>query len=132
MLETPNLVHTLGGPCKHFWKNSFWFDWNLYLYLTVWLEIGHLHISVNICARDLKLGIQLGDINSRIFREIFLVRLELVHVLNGLTWNWTFTCSWTISALGLAMVYDYNTGCFCCDELLCELSFMKQSIIGTK
>ena len=33
--------------------------------------------------------------------ELFLVRLELVPVLNGLTSNWTFTYSRTISALGL-------------------------------
>ena len=32
------------------------------------------------------------------------VRLELVHVLNGLTLNWTFTYSRTISALGLVFV----------------------------
>ena len=30
-----------------------------------------------------------------------MVRIELVHVLNGLTLNWTFTYSQTISALVL-------------------------------
>ena len=53
MLETPNLVHTLGGSIQAF------------------------------------LGI------------FFLVRLELVPAQNGLTLNWTFTYSRTISALGL-------------------------------
>ena len=37
-------------------------------------------------------------------KKIFLVRLELVHVLNGLTLNWTFTYSRTISALGLVFL----------------------------
>ena len=37
------------------------------------------------------------------WREKKLVRLELVPVLNGLTLNWTFTYSLTISALGLVM-----------------------------
>ena len=36
-------------------------------------------------------------------KKIFLVRPELVHVLNGLTLNWTFIYSRTISALGLVV-----------------------------
>ena len=49
------------------------------------LEIGRLPYT---CARDLKLGTHFGRVNWKFFFEkIFLVRLELVHVLNGLTLN---------------------------------------------
>ena len=90
-LETWNLEDTLGWSIQAFANRIFWFDLNFYLYLMVWLENGHLHISANTCARALKLGTHLGWINSRIFVEIiFLVWLELVPVHNGLTWNWTF------------------------------------------
>ena len=71
MLETPNFVHTLGGSIQAFLKKKIWFDFNLYLYLMVWLEIGHLHISANTCDRELKLGTHLGGINSKICWEIF-------------------------------------------------------------
>ena len=40
----------------------------------------------------------------KLFLKRNLVRLELVPVLNGLTLNWTFTYSRTISALGLVFV----------------------------
>ena len=101
VIETWNLVHTLRGSILSFFaKRIFWFDFHLYLYLMVWLEIGRL---VYTCARDLKLGTHFGWVNWKKFfeKKIFLVCLELVHVLNGLTLNWTFTYSWTISALGL-------------------------------
>ena len=46
-------------------------------------------LSAYTCARDLKLGTHFGRVNWNIFflKKIFLVRLEHVHVLNGLTLN---------------------------------------------
>ena len=89
VLETWNLVHTLRGSILSFFaKRIFWFDLNFYLYLMVWLEIGRLAYT---CARDLKLGTHLEGVHTSIFcQKNFLVRLELVPVLNGLTWNWMF------------------------------------------
>ena len=111
LLETSNWINSW-----IFWE--FLFDLNFHLDIMVWLENGHLHISANTCATALKLCKHLGGINARIFCEfffwfdlnlIFLVRLELVHVLNGLTLNWTFTYSRTIYALGLVFIrFIYN------------------------
>ena len=42
-----------------------------------------------------------GFILSFFEKRIFWFDLQLVPVLNGLTWKWTFTYSRTISALGL-------------------------------
>ena len=36
-----------GDQFKNFWGHFVWFDLNLYL--MVWLEFGHLHISPNTC-----------------------------------------------------------------------------------
>ena len=90
VIETWNLVHTSRGSLLSFFaKRIFWFDLHLYLYLMVWLEIGRLAYT---CARDLKLGTHLEGVHTSIFcQKNFLVRLELVPVLNGLTWNWTFS-----------------------------------------
>ena len=102
MLETPHLVHTLMESIQTFLrKKNCWFDLNFYLYLMVWLEIGRFAYTY---ARDLKLSTHFGRVNWNIFwKKIFLVWLELVHLLNGLTLNWTFTYSRTISALGLVL-----------------------------
>ena len=46
------------------------------------LEIGHLHISANTCVTDLKL---------RTFEATeFMVKLELPHVYNGLTFVFSY------------------------------------------
>ena len=64
VLETWNLVHTLRGFIQAiFVKRVFWSDLNLYLYLMVWLEIGHLYISACTCPGDLKLGTHFNRIN---------------------------------------------------------------------
>ena len=46
-----------------------------------------------------------GSIQPFFVNRFFLVRLELLPVLNGLTWNWTFTYSRTIYALGLVSFF---------------------------
>ena len=71
-----------------FLKKYFWFELNLYLFLMVWLEIWCLAPT---CVRDLKLGTHFEGVHTIIFcQKNFLVRLELVAVLNGLTWNLMF------------------------------------------
>ena len=50
------------------------------------------------------LAYTLGGSMQAFLEEFFLVRLELVPVLNGLTWNWTFTYSRTIPAPGLVLL----------------------------
>ena len=54
------------------------------------------------CARDSKLDTHLGGFHTSIFERKKLVRLD---VLYGLTLNWAFIYSRTISALGLV---QYN------------------------
>ena len=74
-------------------KNWVWLE--LVPVLNALIEIGHLHISDNTWNLPHTLG---GSIQE------FLVRLDLVTILNGLNLNWTFTYSRTIYALGLVIV----------------------------
>ena len=57
----------------------FYCNLNLYLYLMVWLEFGHLHISVNTCATDLKHCTHLAGIKSRIL--CFMVWIGDLHTV---------------------------------------------------
>ena len=58
----------------------FWIDLNIYMHLIDWLEILLLDISGNTSDGDLKIAKKLEK----------LVWLELIHILNGLTWNFSF------------------------------------------
>ena len=89
VLETWNLVHTLRGSILSFFaKRIFWFDLHLYLYLMVWLEIGHLHIS----AKRLQTWYTPWGVHTSIFGKTFfwfdlnlylylMVWLEIGHLL---------------------------------------------------
>ena len=80
MLETPKLVHTLGGSTQKFLKKKIFL---VQLELLPVLEIGHLAYT---CARDFETWYTpWEDQLEHFLKKIFLVRLELVHVLNGLT-----------------------------------------------
>ena len=82
VLETWNLVHTLRGSILSFFaKRIFWFDLHLYLYLMVWLETGHLHIS----AKRLQTWYTPWGVHTSIFGETFF-RFDLNLYLYLMVW----------------------------------------------
>ena len=94
VLETWNLVHTLRGSILSFFaKRIFWFDLHLYLYLMVWLEIGHLltvepylHwglfimrllllLSVSTCTNELQNNLLFYKWHILILQQLFVVNV---------------------------------------------------------
>ena len=89
---------------------NYWFDWNayenpcFYIVLLLLLLLLLRFFKLDLCYR-LQTWYTPWGAHTSIFEEpFFLVWLELVPVLNGLTWNWTFTYSRSISALGLVIL----------------------------
>ena len=94
-----------------------WFDWNAYenpcfdivLLLLLLLFLLLRFVKLDSCYRLQTWYTPWGVPYKHFWGKNFLVWLELVHVLNGLTSNWTFAYCPTISALGLVIWFDHPT-----------------------